>query len=98
VITSELAERATLRLRTKNGLSNNAPLSEQQDILFPIGAALFAWFVLGLLAPHSYSKEMPGGADVRRTTAMKNAPSHARVAERFAKIRSNNRVKAAAPG
>ena len=27
------------------------------DILFAIGAALFAWFVLGLLTGHSYSEE-----------------------------------------
>jgi nitric oxide reductase subunit B len=26
------------------------------DILFAIGAALFAWFVLGLLTGHSYRK------------------------------------------
>ena len=32
------------------------------DILFSIGAALFAWFVLGLLTGHSYSKEVQGGA------------------------------------
>jgi hypothetical protein len=30
------------------------------DILFAIGAALFAWFVLGLLTGHSYSKQGPG--------------------------------------
>jgi nitric oxide reductase subunit B len=30
------------------------------DILFSIGAALFAWFVLGLLTGHSYSKDDPG--------------------------------------
>jgi len=34
------------------------------DILFSIGAALFAWFVLGLLTGHSYSKEVQGGTDV----------------------------------
>jgi nitric oxide reductase subunit B len=34
------------------------------DILFAIGAALFAWFVLGLLTGHSYSKEVQGGTDV----------------------------------
>ncbi|MFZ0336553.1 MAG: cbb3-type cytochrome c oxidase subunit I, partial [Terracidiphilus sp.] len=33
------------------------------DILFSIGAALFAWFVLGLLTGHSYSKEVQGGTD-----------------------------------
>jgi nitric oxide reductase subunit B len=33
------------------------------DILFSIGAALFAWFVLGLLTGHSYRKEVQGGAD-----------------------------------
>jgi nitric oxide reductase subunit B len=27
------------------------------DILFAIGAVLFAWFVLGLLTGHSYTKE-----------------------------------------
>jgi nitric oxide reductase subunit B len=27
------------------------------DILFAIGAALFAWFVLGLLTGHSYNKD-----------------------------------------
>jgi nitric oxide reductase subunit B len=30
------------------------------DILFAIGAALFAWFVLGLLTGHSYSKDGQG--------------------------------------
>jgi nitric oxide reductase subunit B len=34
------------------------------DILFSIGAALFAWFVLGLLTGHSYSKEVQGGTEV----------------------------------
>ena len=34
------------------------------DILFSIGAALFAWFVLGLLTGHSYSKKVQGGTDV----------------------------------
>jgi nitric oxide reductase subunit B len=34
-----------------------------RDILFAIGAALFAWFVLGLLTGRSYSKEGPGEAD-----------------------------------
>jgi nitric oxide reductase subunit B len=34
------------------------------DILFAIGAALFAWLVLGLLTGHSYTKERPGGTDV----------------------------------
>ena len=34
------------------------------DILFAIGAALFAWFVLGLLTGHSYRKEVRGGTDV----------------------------------
>jgi nitric oxide reductase subunit B len=33
------------------------------DILFAIGAALFAWFVLGLLTGHSYSKEEPAGTN-----------------------------------
>jgi len=33
------------------------------NILFAIGAALFAWFVLGLLTGHSYSKEVQGGTD-----------------------------------
>ena len=33
------------------------------DILFSIGAALFAWFVLGLLTGHSYNKEGSGKAD-----------------------------------
>ena len=33
------------------------------DILFAIGAALFAWFVLGLLTGHSYSKEGSGIAN-----------------------------------
>jgi nitric oxide reductase subunit B len=27
------------------------------DILFSIGAALFAWFILGLLTGHSYAEE-----------------------------------------
>jgi nitric oxide reductase subunit B len=27
------------------------------DILFAIGAALFAWFVIGLLTGHSYRKD-----------------------------------------
>jgi nitric oxide reductase subunit B len=31
------------------------------DILFSIGAALFAWFVLGLLTGHSYSDAAPLG-------------------------------------
>ena len=30
------------------------------DILFAIGAALFAWFVLGLLTGHSYSSQGKG--------------------------------------
>ncbi len=29
------------------------------DIMFAIGALLFAWFILGLLTGHSYSKELP---------------------------------------
>ena len=33
------------------------------DILFSIGAALFAWFVLGLLTGHSYNKEGSDKAD-----------------------------------
>jgi nitric oxide reductase subunit B len=33
------------------------------DILFAIGAALFAWFVLGLLTGHSYSKDGSGGGN-----------------------------------
>ncbi len=33
------------------------------DIVFSIGAAAFAWFVLGLLTGHSYSKEVQGGTD-----------------------------------
>jgi hypothetical protein len=33
------------------------------DILFAIGAALFAWFVLGLLTGHSYSKDVQRSAD-----------------------------------
>ena len=33
------------------------------DILFAIGAALFAWFVLGLLTGHSYYKEPPAGLE-----------------------------------
>jgi nitric oxide reductase subunit B len=33
------------------------------DIVFSIGAAAFAWFVLGLLTGHSYGKEELGGAD-----------------------------------
>jgi hypothetical protein len=33
------------------------------DILFAIGAALFAWFVFELLTGHSYSKEGSGKAD-----------------------------------
>ena len=31
------------------------------DILFAIGAALFAWFVIGLLTGHSYYKEPQAG-------------------------------------
>jgi len=31
------------------------------DILFAIGAALFAWFVLGLLTGHSYSSQGRSG-------------------------------------
>ena len=31
------------------------------DMLFALGAALFAWFVLGLLTGHSYSSEGPDG-------------------------------------
>ncbi|MGB8478345.1 MAG: nitric-oxide reductase large subunit [Acidobacteriaceae bacterium] len=34
------------------------------DILFSIGAAAFAWFVLGLFTGHSYSKDERGRADV----------------------------------
>jgi nitric oxide reductase subunit B len=34
------------------------------DILFSIGAALFAWFILELLAGHSYGKKGPDGADI----------------------------------
>ncbi len=33
------------------------------DILFAIGAALFAWFVLGLLTGHSYDNERSIGLD-----------------------------------
>jgi nitric oxide reductase subunit B len=33
------------------------------DILFAIGAALFAWFVLGLLTGHSYENESSIGLD-----------------------------------
>jgi nitric oxide reductase subunit B len=33
------------------------------DILFSIGAALFAWFVLGLLTGHSYSHEKSAPTD-----------------------------------
>jgi nitric oxide reductase subunit B len=31
------------------------------DIVFSIGAAAFAWFVLGLLTGHSYDKTRPIG-------------------------------------
>jgi len=34
------------------------------DILFAIGAALFAWFILGLLTGHSYGNEVPGRTGV----------------------------------
>ena len=34
------------------------------DILFSIGAGLFAWFVLGLLTGHSYDKAGNQGSDV----------------------------------
>jgi hypothetical protein len=33
------------------------------DILFAIGAAFFAWFVLGLLTGHSYADENFVGTD-----------------------------------
>jgi len=33
------------------------------DILFAVGAAFFAWFVLGLLTGHSYEKESVAGQD-----------------------------------
>jgi nitric oxide reductase subunit B len=33
------------------------------DILFSIGALLFAWFVLGLLTGHSYDKQGSDGQD-----------------------------------
>ena len=33
------------------------------DILFALGAVLFAWFVLGLLTGHSYSKGTPAGGN-----------------------------------
>ena len=36
------------------------------DILFALGAALFAWFVLGLLTGHSYEKQNVPGEDVIR--------------------------------
>ncbi len=35
------------------------------DILFAIGAALFAWFVLGLLTGHSYESEGSAGKTAR---------------------------------
>ena len=35
------------------------------DILFAIGAALFAWFVLGLLTGHSYDSETSGELGTR---------------------------------
>jgi nitric oxide reductase subunit B len=35
------------------------------DILFAIGAVLFAWFVLGLLTGHSYANEGPAARDSR---------------------------------
>jgi hypothetical protein len=35
------------------------------DILFSIGAALFAWFVLGLLTGHSYDNSKSGGHEAR---------------------------------
>jgi nitric oxide reductase subunit B len=40
------------------------------DILFSIGAALFAWFVLGLLTGHSYESEniSDHGTPLRETT------------------------------
>ena len=34
------------------------------DILFSIGAALFAWFVLGLLTGHSYDKTRTIGVEI----------------------------------
>jgi nitric oxide reductase subunit B len=33
------------------------------DIVFAIGAAFFAWFVLGLLTGHSYDNEQPAGLE-----------------------------------
>ena len=44
------------------------------DILFAIGAALFAWFVLGLLTGHSYDKQGSAGQDVssRETSREEN--------------------------
>ncbi len=38
------------------------------DILFALGAALFAWFVFGLLTGHSYEKENIEGTGVTRPT------------------------------
>jgi len=46
------------------------------DILFAIGAALFAWFVLGLLTGHSYSKEESGKAD----TSLRNRKEESYIA------------------
>jgi nitric oxide reductase subunit B len=47
------------------------------DILFALGAALFAWFVLGLLTGHSYDDEKvigkhttSRGADEEREAAL----------------------------
>jgi nitric oxide reductase subunit B len=39
------------------------------DILFAIGAALFAWFVLGLLTGHSYASERSGEPETRLRAA-----------------------------
>ncbi|MGA2206069.1 MAG: hypothetical protein ABSG10_04985 [Terracidiphilus sp.] len=35
------------------------------DILFSIGAAAFAWFVLGLMTGHSYDNGQSSGQDLR---------------------------------
>ena len=35
------------------------------DIVFSIGAAAFAWFVIGLLTGHSYDKAQSAGQDLQ---------------------------------
>lgn len=40
------------------------------DIVFSIGAALFAWFVLGLLTGHSCTGDKPRGTNEESSAAL----------------------------